>query len=461
MSFVYKKLFKGIVVVLIIAFSINFLGAQKTSAQSPSPSGTASPSPSDSSSPTPTPTPSDTGSPTGTGSPSPTPTPTQSAPPPPATSGPLYGWAWSSTIGWISFNSANSTSGGGSYSVGLDASGNLTGYAWSSNIGWVKFGGLSGFPSNGASGVNAQVANASTTGSVTGWARACAGSLTGSCSSPASRSDGWDGWIEMSGTNHTLTYTYNNTDPSTITGYAWGGDVVGWLEFFLTTNPNQQEAHTVIITVDNSPNPPKTTPSDACYDNGAVSTTYSISGAPAGATYYYQVDSGAVTSIGTSVSSTTPITKTITWTSAGTKTVKFSYKTSAGAVSDVFSTTTTVGTCPPAVTPADLTLTVDPQGRYPVVSNSLNIMKTAKVRRGKPFSLTGTVVVSNFDARTLQLLLDDPNPDPNFDPNVVSGAQQIIQNTPFVIYELRGEQSGQVVRTSIQVQALDPSLEEK
>ncbi|KKQ32523.1 MAG: hypothetical protein US45_C0018G0002 [Candidatus Nomurabacteria bacterium GW2011_GWA1_37_20] len=68
----------------------------------------------------------------------------------------ISGWAWSSNIGWISFNN---TTGGGSinYGVNKNVDGTLVGYAWSSNIGWIQFGGLSGFPSGG--GTQAQNAN--------------------------------------------------------------------------------------------------------------------------------------------------------------------------------------------------------------------------------------------------------------------------------------------------------------
>ena len=92
----------------------------------------------------------------------------------PFTGGDLCGWAWSSTIGWINFNSsvsncptasqqqqapeafnssdkgseflsilvkqAHAQTGGATYKVSLDSSGNLNGYAWSSNIGWIQFG---------------------------------------------------------------------------------------------------------------------------------------------------------------------------------------------------------------------------------------------------------------------------------------------------------------------------------
>lgn len=94
----------------------------------------------------------------------------------------LTGNAWSSNIGWISFaTSTNNTNG-----VTVDSTGNLNGYAWSSNIGWVKFGNLatSTMPSgSGTTAVNAKYST--TTGQITGWARACGGSGNSDCTDPA------------------------------------------------------------------------------------------------------------------------------------------------------------------------------------------------------------------------------------------------------------------------------------
>ncbi len=156
----------------------------------------------------------------------------------------LVGWAWSSNIGWIKLDPIEIN----------QTNGDLTGYAWSPNIGWVKFGGLAGFPgSGGNANINPD------TGEVTGWARACAGTVGGEtdtygadCRSMTSRTDGWDGWIELSGTNHvslasavkgslfekwfanaqsTTRYEGLKMDQETgiVSGMAWGGNVVGWL----------------------------------------------------------------------------------------------------------------------------------------------------------------------------------------------------------------------------------------
>lgn len=134
-----------------------------------------------------------------------------------STSDNLAGWAWSSTIGWISFNCTNtdpsdaacSTSG---YGVNLGNDGSLTGYAWSSSIGWIKFGGLSGFPTGaGTSPQNAAVVN----GKLIGWVKALSADNTG-----------WDGWISLSGSNYGVIQS-----GSSFMGYGWGSSVIGWVLF--------------------------------------------------------------------------------------------------------------------------------------------------------------------------------------------------------------------------------------
>jgi len=170
----------------------------------------------------------------------------------------LSGWAWSSNIGWVSFNSNNSGSGGGSYEVDIDNSGNLSGHAWSPNIGWISFNGSeTNVPPANDTGLGvSSIANVSTTtGRVIGWGRALAGcrgdnwngiacTKTGagddngtSVVSGVVSNTGWDGWIHLSGTNNpTGDLTGNggvtySTATGKFLGYAWGSDVVGWLQF--------------------------------------------------------------------------------------------------------------------------------------------------------------------------------------------------------------------------------------
>ena len=100
----------------------------------------------------------------------------------------LTGWAWSDNIGWICFGRQECPSA----EVEIGPNGLLSGFGWSDNIGWIKFHGLSGFPIGSGTDSNSATYD-SVTKSFGGWARACAGTVGGDCSSMTSRSDGWDG----------------------------------------------------------------------------------------------------------------------------------------------------------------------------------------------------------------------------------------------------------------------------
>lgn len=137
----------------------------------------------------------------------------------------MSGWAWSSNIGWISFNSENDhdpdTAGiqpsAVNYGVNRNVDDTITGYAWSPHIGWIQFGGfsLSDFPSGGG-GTQAQNANINGN-NLKGWARAI-----------GADDNGWDGWIALSGAgpNYGVILSGNS-----LVGYAWGSSVVGWVSF--------------------------------------------------------------------------------------------------------------------------------------------------------------------------------------------------------------------------------------
>lgn len=162
------------------------------------------------------------------------------------------GWAWSENIGWISFNN---TSGGGGvpYGVNIDpATGNVSGYAWAgggeeagsptATIGWIRFDAPPDFDtgvyptcpiSTCPSGSPSHFSNLDfTTDKITGWARACAGTVNGDCNS-STRADGWDGWILLGpifngGTDYGA-WVDTALNPKELKGWAWGSDVVGWI----------------------------------------------------------------------------------------------------------------------------------------------------------------------------------------------------------------------------------------
>lgn len=130
--------------------------------------------------------------------------------------GEITGYAWSDTIGWISFNcSDEGVCGTANYKIEIFDDDTIAGYAWSDTIGWIQFGGLSGCP---AGSCDARINGSD---ELEGWARAL------------SYGGGWDGWVSLNCTNDdscgTSAYAWD-VSGSPVTGFAWGGAVVGWVE---------------------------------------------------------------------------------------------------------------------------------------------------------------------------------------------------------------------------------------
>lgn len=140
-----------------------------------------------------------------------------------ASSDNLSGYAWSSTIGWVSMNCTNVGCTSSNYGVKVDGSGLMSGYAWSSNAGWISFNtsDLAGCPT-----APCEARFNKSTGFASGWARALAG--TG----PDYETGGWGGWLHLAGTGHQVKAVGCSWE-----GYAWGGGseqdsaTVGWLSF--------------------------------------------------------------------------------------------------------------------------------------------------------------------------------------------------------------------------------------
>lgn len=184
----------------------------------------------------------------------------------------LWGWGWSSNAGWISFSSANSGTGAGSaYSVKMGTStdrGYLGGWAWSSNLGWISFSNGDGSHPNGVVDFN--------TGAVTGWARACAGTVNGDCTS-ATRPD-WDGWISLSGSNHGSPGSGVTYDASTgkFRGFSWGSDIVGWMTVDSLVSPPLQGP--LVYSTSTPSCSISTNPSSLPVSGGAVSVSWTSTG---------------------------------------------------------------------------------------------------------------------------------------------------------------------------------------
>lgn len=145
------------------------------------------------------------------------------------TAGPLSGYAWSDTIGWISFNCSDlGTCGTSNYGISVSGTGALSGYAWSENVGWISANSadLTGCPT-------APCTAAMSGGSLTGWMRVL--------SAP---SGGWDGFIRLNGVSYSGT---------TFSGYAWGDAVVGWVDFSTVRSGYDENPPACSVTFDTNP----------------------------------------------------------------------------------------------------------------------------------------------------------------------------------------------------------------
>ncbi len=146
--------------------------------------------------------------------------------------GSLYGNAWSSNIGWITFGTAENPM------VAIGEDGSFSGYAWSSNVGWIRFypdwlgynGAAVGPDRHGAKLIEIDGLPYDDW-EVRGWARACsvfsAGCHYEDLLRPTSETGGWDGWIKMSGDWSTGVERNANE----LSGFAWGSEVLGWISF--------------------------------------------------------------------------------------------------------------------------------------------------------------------------------------------------------------------------------------
>lgn len=148
----------------------------------------------------------------------------------------LNGYAWSSNVGWISFSCANEdpqTCGSQpDYQVKIDPpTGKFSGYAWSSNIGWIDFEPPAPYPETPTMPATVRAVSSDVCASgleAQGWVRADAGS----------DASGWDGWIKLAGeTSGGAHYgVCLMEDGNSFEGFAWGSDVVGWVQFEDETN---------------------------------------------------------------------------------------------------------------------------------------------------------------------------------------------------------------------------------
>jgi hypothetical protein len=298
------------------------------------------------------------------------------------TSNLLSGWAWSSNIGWINF-SGTASDNVSTYGVSVDnTSGLFSGYAWSSNIGWISF-----YPNDCGS---QPVVNLHS-GAVTGWALALAGD---------GRTDGWNGCIELSGPEHTSPDSSGNqgvtmdTLTGIFNGYAWGGDVVGWINFM----PTMANGTTIInpVTCENNCGPGVPAISASCSvsqpDTSSRNVTFSASvhgdgTAPYGYTWYTGETNSDGNPVYTSLESSN---SSVTWPYTYSNTTLPGTYTSTVIVQDSASHFSASVPCDGYVTIAGSAaqnlsvLLAQAIGQDP---NTFNYLPTIQISQGTPFAV--------------------------------------------------------------------------
>lgn len=185
----------------------------------------------------------------------------------------MFGYAWSSNIGWISTNNCidDQNCSGVEYGITIQPDGTITGSAWSSNIGWISFDApsVAGCPSGlckayverNADGTYKEIDGVYV---IKGWARVCSVFASG-CSGPlrdiAPESGGaaldiyrggWDGFIGLQ-TNDAIPWGITiNPQTGILSGYGWGSTVVGWVSFN-GVKTTFVEAQTPVVTLTANP----------------------------------------------------------------------------------------------------------------------------------------------------------------------------------------------------------------
>lgn len=160
----------------------------------------------------------------------------------------IRGWAWSDNIGWVSFSchSSEGTAGAcanpwGTHMVMPSESGNIgipdrsiIGHAWSDTLGWISFqkSETGEPPLSGNAAFDAKITGQNYTArfdadqnTIIGWARVLSACTSIPCVNLVDPA--WNGWIQFLD----ATYGVKISNTGRISGYAWGGDVIGWLTF--------------------------------------------------------------------------------------------------------------------------------------------------------------------------------------------------------------------------------------
>lgn len=171
----------------------------------------------------------------------------------------LYGAAWAASngngMGWLAMNNctaAGCPTGSVPFGVRIDpVTGVFSGAGWSSNFGWVDFNTNNGCPANGGQGIKIDFQKVIDTGEA---------EAVGFAHVYNANDDGfWDGCISMSGlTTGNTPYGVKLHSDGSLSGAAWGAEVVGWVDFSQVTSslvfgcmdPDDEDNYNSLATID-------------------------------------------------------------------------------------------------------------------------------------------------------------------------------------------------------------------
>lgn len=136
----------------------------------------------------------------------------------------VSGFAWSDSVGWVSFNCTDIPDCRYDYGVKVDPlTGLFSGYAWSENLGWIYFSPVGPYPDlpnySACLDLPGSVQKCDSTGDykVSGWAKILSNK----------------GWVSLRGTaqdGSSYGVSWDNTNQE-LNGMAWSSDDLGWLSF--------------------------------------------------------------------------------------------------------------------------------------------------------------------------------------------------------------------------------------
>ncbi len=205
-------------------------------------------------------------------------------------------WKFNEGSGGTAFDSSPSNNNGSiqgaswvtypDFGVNIGLDGNITGYAWSSNIGWISFNPAGPYPQapnySGTVDIYGDLSGCGERGWICGWARACSVFQSG-CSGlmiPASERGGWDGWIFL-GPHGSPADGVRLNDVGThfdLRGYAWADEPIGWINFSCIDDGNCSQNPFNVKTTYLLNSPPEVTFSNSTLDYCAYETPPAATG---------------------------------------------------------------------------------------------------------------------------------------------------------------------------------------